>query len=78
MLNCKEVTRVVSESQERKLSFSERVQLEMHLAMCKGCSNFRKQLDFLRMASRRYASGAGIEDRKASTGEEEANRRDAD
>lgn len=78
MLNCKEVTRLLSEAQERKLSFYERVQLEMHLAMCKGCTNFRKQLDFLRMASRRYASGAGIEARKPGTGDEEAKRRDAD
>jgi len=40
MLTCKEITHLLSESQDRKLSISEKVQLEMHLAMCKGCRNF--------------------------------------
>lgn len=55
MLSCKDVSRLLSESQDRKLTVSERLKLEMHLAMCKGCSNFRKQMNFLREACRRYA-----------------------
>lgn len=54
MLSCKDVSRLLSESQDRRLSVSERLKLEMHLAMCRGCSNFRKQMDFLRDACRRY------------------------
>lgn len=54
MLTCKEVTHLLSESQDRKLTVAERMHMEMHLAMCKGCGNFRKQMDFLRTACRRY------------------------
>lgn len=57
MLSCKDVTHKLSESQDRELSLSERLQIEMHLAMCHGCRNFRKQMSFLRMACRRYMKG---------------------
>ena len=57
MLSCKDVTHKLSESQDRELALSERLQLEMHLAMCHGCRNFKKQMSFLRMACRRYMAG---------------------
>jgi predicted anti-sigma-YlaC factor YlaD len=56
MLKCKEVTHLVSEAQDRKLTVSERLQLEMHMAMCSGCRNFKNQMAFLRQACRRYFS----------------------
>lgn len=55
MLNCREVTRLVSESQERKLSVAERLSLNLHLMMCDGCKNFSRQVPFLRRAMRAYA-----------------------
>lgn len=55
MLTCKRATHLLSDAQDRKLSVAERLQLELHLAMCTGCSNFRKQMNFLRAACRRYA-----------------------
>jgi hypothetical protein len=54
MLSCKEVTHLLSESQDRKLTVGERARLEMHLLICDGCTNFRKQMDFLRKACRSY------------------------
>jgi hypothetical protein len=54
MLSCKEVTHLLSESQDRKLTISEKIHLEMHLAMCKGCTNFKSQMKFLREACKRY------------------------
>lgn len=54
MLSCKEVTHLLSESQDRKLTLSEKMRLEMHLAMCKGCTNFKSQLRFLRDACKQY------------------------
>lgn len=54
MLTCKDATRMMSEAQDRSLSVGERLQLEMHLAMCRGCRNFRQQMDFLRAACRRF------------------------
>jgi hypothetical protein len=56
MLSCKEVTHLLSEAQDRQLGLSEKMQLQMHLAMCQGCRNFRSQMDFLRQACRRYLS----------------------
>ncbi len=63
MLNCKEVTHLLSEAQDRKLGLSEKLQLEMHLAICHGCRNFRSQMDFLRQACRRYFSDADHEEK---------------
>lgn len=54
MLSCKETTRLLSEAQDRKLGVSERLQLEVHLAVCTGCRNFRQHLHWLRRASRAY------------------------
>ncbi len=54
MLSCKEVTHLLSEAQERELSLGEKLGLRMHLVMCKGCSNFRDQMDFIRRACRGY------------------------
>lgn len=56
MLSCKEVTHLLSDSQDRKLTMGERINLEMHLAMCKGCTNYRRQMEFLRKVCRRYAT----------------------
>jgi RNase P subunit RPR2 len=54
MLSCKEVTHLLSEAQDRRLRLSERLGLSLHLAMCEGCANFRRQINFLRRASRAY------------------------
>ncbi len=50
MLSCKEVTRIVSRGLDRRLGFGERVRLRVHLAICDGCTNFTKQMAFLRKA----------------------------
>lgn len=50
MLSCKEVTHLLSESQDRKLALSERMHLGLHLTMCKGCSRYKKQLQFIQRA----------------------------
>lgn len=63
MLRCKEATQRLSEALDRDLSLSEKVQLKIHLAMCSGCSNFGKQMNFLRTACRRY-SGRFVEDER--------------
>lgn len=57
MLNCHEVTRLLSESQERSLALKERVSLKIHVLMCSGCRNFGKQMHVLRLAMRAYAKG---------------------
>jgi hypothetical protein len=56
MLSCKEVTRLVSQGLDRKLGFAARVRLRVHLAVCDGCTNFRKQVTFLRKAVQELAN----------------------
>ena len=55
MPNCKEVTRLVSESMEHTLSFRKRVSLWMHLSMCKLCGGFKKELQMIQDAARQHA-----------------------
>ena len=55
ILSCKEVTRLVSQGLDRELGFAERVKLRVHFGICEGCTNFRKQLAFLREAMTRLA-----------------------
>ena len=64
MLNCKEATRLISESQERKLSLLETMPLKVHVLMCSGCQNFSKQMSFLREAMRAFAKWDGDEPKK--------------
>jgi predicted anti-sigma-YlaC factor YlaD len=59
MLSCKEATRLLSEAQDRKLDLPEKMQLEVHLAMCKGCRSFKGQMSFLREACKRYLDTMG-------------------
>lgn len=54
MLSCKDATRRMSEALDRELGLSERLELGMHLAMCKGCRNYQEQMHVLREACRGY------------------------
>ena len=54
MLSCKDVSYLVSESLDRKLPFWQRLQVRLHLLMCRFCARFRKQTLFLRDAARHY------------------------
>ncbi|MGE0436780.1 MAG: hypothetical protein AB7G76_05200 [Steroidobacteraceae bacterium] len=59
MLNCNEVTQLFSESQERKLTLKETMDLKLHTLMCTGCRNFGKHMQALRIFARSYAQGEG-------------------
>ena len=48
---------LLSQAQERPLGRAERWSVQLHLFLCKGCNNFRAQLEFLRAAVRRYRDG---------------------
>ncbi len=55
MMNCKEASRLTSDSMERKLTLWQRVSLWFHFGMCKLCSGFSKDLQRLREAVHRHA-----------------------
>lgn len=58
MLNCHDVTKLFSESQERRLSVPERMQVRLHTMMCSGCRNFGVQTRLLRRMAKRFVGGA--------------------
>jgi len=55
MLSCKEASRLLSQGLDRRLGFAERLGLRLHLLICDGCTNFSKQVAFLRKAMARLA-----------------------
>ena len=64
MLNCRNATRLMSESQERPLSMIERISLKLHLMMCSGCSNFKEQMGAIRLMTRTFAKGRNRPEKK--------------
>jgi hypothetical protein len=56
-MNCKQATQLISESQDRALSFSEKLTLKMHVMICTGCKNFSVQVPFLSQTMKAYAKG---------------------
>jgi len=53
-LACRDVTRLISQLQERPPTLSERLKLHFHLAACEACAGFDRQVAFVREAMRRY------------------------
>ena len=53
-LNCKEVSFLLSQTEDRRISLLERLRLRAHLKVCVGCMNFQRQLNFLRRAIRQH------------------------
>jgi len=58
MLTCKEVSRLVSQGLDRRLGFGERIALRVHLMICTGCTNFSRQVAFLRKAVARIGDSS--------------------
>jgi hypothetical protein len=56
MLSCKEISKLESDSMDRRLGFLEWLKIRLHLLYCKACRNFHAQLDFLRTAAKNYGS----------------------
>lgn len=57
MMSCKDVSALVSASLDRRLSPVERLKVRLHLFICKGCTNFSKQMKILRTATQHLAEG---------------------
>lgn len=55
MDSCKDIARLISEGMDRELHWTARMCIRVHLMMCKGCTNFQKQMRVLRAASKAYA-----------------------
>jgi hypothetical protein len=53
-LNCREVTRLTLEGEERRLGFVERVGIRLHLMICDACPKFMRQVEFMRATMGRW------------------------
>jgi len=57
-LSCRDATHLLSQREDRRLSLGERIALQLHLAICRGCRAVAGQIPFLRRALRRYLDAA--------------------
>ena len=55
-LKYRDAARLASQAMDQRLTLGERVALRVHLAICDGCTNFQKQVEFLRTAIRELGS----------------------
>ena len=62
MLRCREMSKLVSESMERDLPLRQRIEVWMHLMMCRLCSGFARQMQLLRRAVRENPERLGPEE----------------
>lgn len=56
LLSCKDVSRLLSQAEERPMTAWERLRVKWHLAVCSMCRSFERQMTFMREAMRRYRS----------------------
>ena len=57
MLSCQKATELMSQEQDRPLRMAERLGLRLHGLMCSACNNYRRQMNVLRAACRRFGGG---------------------
>ena len=58
MLNCRQVTRLVSRSLDARLPWPQRLGVRLHLLYCVWCRRYVAQVRFLREATRQLARKA--------------------
>jgi hypothetical protein len=58
MLNCRQVTRLVSQGMDAKLPWHQRLAIRIHFLYCIWCRRYAAQIKFLRKATREIAGGA--------------------
>jgi len=56
LVSCKDVSRLLSQAEERPMTAWERLRVTWHLAICSMCRAFERQLALMREAIRRYRS----------------------
>jgi hypothetical protein len=50
MLTCKDASHLISEREDRPLTWRERLGLRLHLWICNNCRRFERQMAAMRMA----------------------------
>ena len=62
MLSCKKASQIISQSLERKLTIGERLNLKLHLLVCKYCKYFSQQIHSISVALKLTASNIENDD----------------
>lgn len=70
---CREVTRLVSKSQETRLSLADRIRIQLHFSVCVWCARYANQLRAMRAALTRNADRLTEEQDQALPGQVRAN-----
>jgi len=52
--SCRQVSRLISDMQERPLDWFDRVALQMHLKICDTCTHYQQQVKFMSRAMGRW------------------------
>lgn len=50
VLSCKKATELIEKRSMTKLNILDRIQLKIHLSMCKACNQYSKQSEFIDLA----------------------------
>lgn len=60
MISCKKASFLIAKKEEQKFTFIERINLAIHLAMCKFCKAFEKQSSYISKQVKRLTSSAEL------------------
>ncbi len=55
-LDCKEVSRLISQGQDQELDGAARARMRLHFVVCQACRNVDEQMQFIRRAMRKLGS----------------------
>ncbi len=58
MLSCKQTSELISQGLDQHLPFTKRVGVRIHLLMCRTCTQYEKQLRFMRRATGKLSQDA--------------------
>jgi len=53
-ISCQHASRLLSQQQDERLPFMQRVKLRLHLAVCDACTNVSRQFQAMRLALQRW------------------------
>ncbi|MEO8739694.1 MAG: zf-HC2 domain-containing protein [Casimicrobiaceae bacterium] len=54
LISCKDVSRLISQMQDADLPFGQRLRVRVHLLFCNACTQYDRQMRFLRQVMRDY------------------------
>jgi Putative zinc-finger len=57
-IDCKDVSRLISNAQDQDLPPAERAQLRLHFVICETCRNVDEQMQFIRRAMKKFGGDA--------------------